>query len=344
MRVLLVTGLLGVGKTSFINALIGQSEIRSDLAILVNDFGKEGVFAEYGDLDKARVLSLENGCICCVIGPSLITTIKELIGLNKSLSTMVIELNGIARPDLTKQTLGLVREISSLATCCVVNASCFQSLVQDPFYQELLSHQLRHSEFAFLNSLNGCPYRAEVTTKDLKLMISEINPCISYVESANVPLDHFFSSNYPQNALLSPTRSIFQATHPRPRENLSHPEPDYIVLRLSFQFSGTSKDLVGEGFWSQGAPCRLTRAKIVSVSDPSKPRMIAQFASQNWRMGYAVNTLEKGMEGTLENFALLGQSLTASVVLRKAEGSIASICKANFLKAMNSRVLNLCEI
>lgn len=344
MRVLLVTGLLGAGKTTFINALISQSERRPDLAVLVNDFGKEDVFAEYGDLGGARVLLLENGCICCVIGPSLIATIKDLIRLHKSLKTMVIELNGIARPDLTKQTLGLVREISRLTTCCVVNASYFQSLAQDPFYQELLSHQLRHSDFAFLNSLNDYPPAAEEITAAPKLMISAINSRISYVESANVPLDHFFSSSSSKAPLMSPSRAIFQSMQPEPRENLSHPAANYILLRVSFQFSGTSKDLVNEGFWYKGCPCRLTRAKVVSVSDSSEPRMIAQFALQQWRMGYAVNTLGRRSEENLDNSTLLGQRLTASVVLRKSEGSMASTCKANFLKAMNSRVLSLCEI
>lgn len=83
MQVLLVTGFLGSGKTTFINKLIQPLRRNAGLAILVNDFGKESVSAEYGSSGELEVRYLENGCVCCAIGPSLITTIKTSPALIK---------------------------------------------------------------------------------------------------------------------------------------------------------------------------------------------------------------------------------------------------------------------
>ena len=340
MQVLLVTGFLGSGKTTFINKLIQPLRRNAGLAILVNDFGKESVSAEYGSSGELEVRYLENGCVCCAIGPSLVTTIKNLISFDKAISSVIIELNGIALPDQTKQTLGLVREIDRQSTCCVVNASDFQNFLTDPFYKELLTQQVAQSDFIFINRMEG------VLENELNLrrLLTAIKPNVSYLESAKTSLNYFFTHGTAQAPSRGPPSSLFETAFAELRVNLRHGDSRYLHLTVAFQFSGTETDLVNELSRTTESDCKLLRAKVLTVADPKHPRMIAQFAGQRWK---TPRTKEQGSSNLLGNTpktSLLGESLLASVVLSVTNTSMQHQTKANFLEFMRGKVLNLCEI
>ena len=75
----IVTGFLGSGKTTLIAALLEQPAMQG-AAIVVNEFGAVGiddaVFAQ--TLDADNVVLLANGCLCCVAGDDLASTIWAL--------------------------------------------------------------------------------------------------------------------------------------------------------------------------------------------------------------------------------------------------------------------------
>jgi G3E family GTPase len=340
MRVLLVTGFLGSGKTTFINKLIQPLRRNAGLAILVNDFGKESVSAEYGASGELEVRYLENGCVCCAVGPSLVTTIKNLTSFDKTISSVIIELNGIALPDQTKQTLGLVREIAKQSTCCVVNTSDFQNFLTDPFYKELLTEQVAQSDFIFINRMVGGPNN-EV---GLRRLLSAIKPEIAYLESVNTSLDHFFASDAAEAPCRAPCTSLFESALAGPRVNLRHGDSSYMHITIAFQFSGTERDLMNALSQTPAINTTLLRAKVMTVADPTRPRMIAQFAGKRWKTRRTETLGKPSLVADAFKNSLVGESLLASVVLSGADKSMQSLAKVNFLKAMRSKVLNLCEI
>ena len=97
----LLTGFLGSGKTTLLRELLAQRAARmavGKLGIVINELGAIGLDAELlGGQDPRRV-ELAGGCVCCVLGPELGQTLRELIAAEPALAAIVLETSGAAEP------------------------------------------------------------------------------------------------------------------------------------------------------------------------------------------------------------------------------------------------------
>jgi G3E family GTPase len=97
----LVTGFLGAGKTTLINQLLARRKARhapGKLGVIVNELGAVGVDAALLGGETARQIELPGGCVCCVLGDTLDTTLLELVAQYPSLEAIVLETTGVAEP------------------------------------------------------------------------------------------------------------------------------------------------------------------------------------------------------------------------------------------------------
>lgn len=76
--VLVITGFLGAGKTSLINALL-QSDHGLRIAAIVNDFGAINIDAALIGPSVDGVVGLRNGCICCSLQGDLLRTLRIVL-------------------------------------------------------------------------------------------------------------------------------------------------------------------------------------------------------------------------------------------------------------------------
>lgn len=101
--VTVVTGFLGSGKTTLIRHLMANPGGRR-LAVLVNEFGSQGVDGEIlkGCADEAcpaeNIVELANGCICCTVADEFIPTMEALMALPQRPDHILIETSGLALP------------------------------------------------------------------------------------------------------------------------------------------------------------------------------------------------------------------------------------------------------
>lgn len=96
-----VTGFLGAGKTTLVNALLAQRAATKQsrkLGIIVNELGAVGIDGALIGNDAAKQVELPGGCVCCVLGPELDQTLLELVGTNPDLEAIVLETTGVAEP------------------------------------------------------------------------------------------------------------------------------------------------------------------------------------------------------------------------------------------------------
>ncbi|MEC8081254.1 MAG: GTP-binding protein, partial [Pseudomonadota bacterium] len=76
----IITGFLGVGKTTTINGLLANKPEGESWAVLVNEFGQVGIDQEMMPNEEGlHIKELAGGCICCTMGASLTPTLKSLI-------------------------------------------------------------------------------------------------------------------------------------------------------------------------------------------------------------------------------------------------------------------------
>lgn len=96
----LITGFLGVGKTTAIRHLIGQKPGEERWAVLVNEFGEvgiDGAVIEAAGGDGVAVSEIAGGCFCCASDAPIEFTLMELIR-QTSPDRVLIEPTGLGHP------------------------------------------------------------------------------------------------------------------------------------------------------------------------------------------------------------------------------------------------------
>ena len=101
--VTVITGFLGSGKTTLIRHLMANANGKK-LAVLVNEFGSEGVDGEIlkscadANCPEENIVELANGCICCTVADDFIPTMQALLARKVRPDHILIETSGLALP------------------------------------------------------------------------------------------------------------------------------------------------------------------------------------------------------------------------------------------------------
>ncbi|MFO7858464.1 MAG: CobW family GTP-binding protein [Ectothiorhodospiraceae bacterium] len=121
----LVTGFLGVGKSTAVRALLEQAPADERWAVLVNEFGEVAVdqAAVPADGGGAAIRELPGGCLCCTLGAPLRATLVQLLRQVRP-DRLLIEPTGLGHParvlDLLREP-GLAEALDVSATVCLVD-------------------------------------------------------------------------------------------------------------------------------------------------------------------------------------------------------------------------------
>ena len=107
--VTVITGFLGSGKTTLINRLLARPEFARS-AVIVNEYGEQGLDHDLIRFAAEKVLLLENGCVCCALRGDLQQTLRDLFlarrgGEIGDFERVLIETSGLADPAPVLQTL-----------------------------------------------------------------------------------------------------------------------------------------------------------------------------------------------------------------------------------------------
>ncbi len=107
----IITGFLGVGKTSFIKHLLSQKPEGERWAILVNEFGEVGLDGALlgGEIgrqksDEIFIREVPGGCMCCASGLPMQIALNQLLAKAQP-SRLLIEPTGLGHPREVLNTL-----------------------------------------------------------------------------------------------------------------------------------------------------------------------------------------------------------------------------------------------
>ena len=148
----IITGFLGVGKTTAIQQLLKQKPSNQKWAILVNEFGQIGIDqAAFPEEDGVTIKELPGGCICCTLGLPLTMSLVMLLQRAKP-DRLIIEPSGIGHPAgiidiLRKEPFADVLDIR--ATICLVDPRA----IEDPktMAHETFQDQINLADVLVLN-------------------------------------------------------------------------------------------------------------------------------------------------------------------------------------------------
>jgi G3E family GTPase len=179
--VALVTGFLGSGKTTFINAALRSPELAKTL-VVVNEFGEVGLDHKLFASSSDSVVVLENGCLCCTVRSDLVGTLNSLFHAGQAgdipdFDHVVIETSGLAEPGavlqafLSEPTLdGLYRVASVVTLVDAVNWAGTAEAHEESVRQVVLADQVRITK---LDMVKGDRPNA---SSRLRLDLRRINP------------------------------------------------------------------------------------------------------------------------------------------------------------------------
>lgn len=142
MKILVVSGFLGAGKTTFIKALARFSQ--RDFTVLENEYGSIDVDSKILKKQELDIVSLSEGCICCSMRGdfrSSILTIKSAVDPEY----LLIEPTGVGMLSNVISSLKEIEfgDISILSPLCVVDPYCFEEFSSS--YGEIYLDQIRNS-------------------------------------------------------------------------------------------------------------------------------------------------------------------------------------------------------
>ncbi|HAJ61952.1 MAG TPA: cobalamin biosynthesis protein CobW [Cyanobacteria bacterium UBA8543] len=101
--VTVLTGYLGAGKTTLLNRILTH-EHGLKVAVIVNEFGDDGIDNQLIIDADEEIFEMNNGCICCTVRGDLIRIIGNLMRRRNKFDHLVIETTGLADPAPVIQT------------------------------------------------------------------------------------------------------------------------------------------------------------------------------------------------------------------------------------------------
>ena len=97
MRLCMLFGFLGSGKTTLARRILEHQQGRTPIAVIVNEFGDVGIDGTILEGNAIDLIELTSGCLCCTLKGPLLSAVEE-IGTRSKAQYLIIEATGIAEP------------------------------------------------------------------------------------------------------------------------------------------------------------------------------------------------------------------------------------------------------
>lgn len=169
----LITGFLGAGKTTLINALLThKSHHHADetWGLLMNEFGKIGIDGTWLAQDNLSVREVSGGCICCSSQMPMQINLARLLASRPA--RLIIEPTGLAHADTLIHELSQRHWQGSLSlrqVICILNSKQWQ----EERYRQHEGYQthVKYADVVVMNQTDILP-----STQNMASWVTQINP------------------------------------------------------------------------------------------------------------------------------------------------------------------------
>jgi len=279
----IITGFLGVGKTSSILHLLKSKPRHERWAVLINEFGEIGVDGsliegQHSTEEGIFIREVPGGCMCCVAGLPMQIELNILLAIAKP-DRLLIEPTGLGHPKEVLQTLSSehYQEVLSLhKTLTLVDARNLSDL-------RYTQHDTFNQQIAIADTIIG--NKLDLYQDEDKANLA------AYVQQhgqAHTEVIYTQHGEIPFSALHGLTSGSPMASHPHHHETSSKPLASELPMPESGFLSATNE---GEGFSSIGwrfSPHKVfLHGELISfLSGLRVERMKAVFITDGGVFGY----------------------------------------------------------
>lgn len=152
MKVLLISGFLGAGKTTFIKELIKHTD--KQVAILENEVSSLNIDADNLQSKELNIWELTEGCICCSTGGDFATSVLTIAN-SVDPEYLIVEPSGVAMLSKIIQNIKQIEyeHISLLAPIVILDAANYHYYMSD--YSAIAQDQLKNAHFVIISKINS---------------------------------------------------------------------------------------------------------------------------------------------------------------------------------------------
>ncbi len=202
MKIIIVAGFLGSGKTTFINKIV--KERPDDYMIIENEYAQVNIDADLLKTDKKNIFEMTDGCICCTrnvdLGDSVVT-----ISNTYNPNYLIIEPTGVAGLSTVLSSIKKVEyeriQIQSVVTLVDVNSFIDYMKNDEPFFKD----QLENANIVLLTKTDKF---SEDMLRGIKEAILEVNPKAKCFAQTNFDIGKIFEVNEDIDILKSDTEEM----------------------------------------------------------------------------------------------------------------------------------------
>ncbi|WP_346389571.1 GTP-binding protein [Sulfurimonas sp. NWX367] len=267
----IITGFLGVGKTTMLTNTVKKYFKDKKIAIVVNEFGDVGVDSKILTNVHSEVLEISEGCICCKLAQEFESGVSEIIS-KYSPDIIFVETSGASEPFpifLSLQNLG----ISIEGIICVVDTKNFDTYKEN----STAKYQLGGSNIIILNKVDlVTPAQLEEVKKEV-IQIKE-----EYNIKNNLTGETVFNNymiHYAQQGLVN--KEVFEGVYKideviglaKDYKHLDHTGKDSITQKVAYLKDNVAFNDIDQLL--SALPKSIYRTKgIVKVTDVANPIFI----------------------------------------------------------------------
>ena len=198
-RLIVLTGFLGSGKTTFLARFIEEQAAKNGfVAVVQNEIGQKGLDGKLLGQSYA-VTEVDEGCVCCTLAGSLRSALSGILSEFQP-DFVVLETTGLANPaNMLSEIADLDDMLEFASVTTVLDAACAPRALAD---HEVARNQVQLADVLILN-------KTDLATDDdlagLEARIRELNPTADLHRATNgdVPSTVLYGVNF-RKALKRP--------------------------------------------------------------------------------------------------------------------------------------------
>lgn len=232
--IVLLTGYLGSGKTTLLNHVLGLPSIREKrVALIINEFGAEGVDGELVEADGQPKYELNKGSLFCIcVKTDFLKTLEQIATRDKP-DLVLVEATGIAETrdiEAFAAEPHLAEQFRIQANICLVDALNFIKVLP------MLKVARSQVEWADGIVVNKTDLVDEPARAELRAVLREMRPSVPLCEVAfgRIEEDFIWGLEHrprPGALLQEPPAPVFSETFLSERP-LSRPALEALLRRL----------------------------------------------------------------------------------------------------------------
>lgn len=178
MKILIISGFLGAGKTTFIKYL--AKNINLEFVVLENEYADVGVDGDLLNENNLNVWELSEGCICCSMKGDFRTSIKKIYEqINPEY--LLIEPTGVGMLGQVIDNIKILQEnsdITILNPITMLDVSCFDEYLNN--FKDFFIDNIKNTGKVLLTRTEQITYSQ---LENLKISLKNINKNIDIVEN-----------------------------------------------------------------------------------------------------------------------------------------------------------------